>query len=282
MSSPTGLPPAPPGRPLEGHVALVTGAGGGLEGNMGAGIAHCLAARGATVHVNDLTEDRAARTAGELAGKGYDAAPLAGDVSLPGAAADLVGRVEQASGRLDILVNNAGIAGRSAVVDTSDEEWRRVLGVNLDAPFMLTRAALRVMRPRGYGRIVNVASIASIRISYLAGVAYTASKAGLLGLTRHAAVEAARYGITVNAVLPGVTVTPLIEELTTRESLEAIARTVPAQRAGRPVDVGWTVAWLASPEAAYVTGTGVPVDGAMTVLPGDFSSYAENSHKDLG
>lgn len=270
------------GRPLEGQVALVTGAGGGVDRNIGAAIARCLAERGATVHVNDLTVEAAAETAEELIGRGLRAHPAAADVASTGAGDDLVASVLAASGRLDILVNNAGVAGRNAVTDTSDEEWRRVLGVNLDGPFMLTRAALRVMRPRRYGRIVNVASIAAIRISYLAGVAYTTSKAGLMGLTRHAAVEAARHGITVNAVLPGVTVTPLIERYTTPESLDAIARSTPAQRAGRPDDVARTVAWLASPDAAYVTGIGVPVDGAVTVLPGDYSGYARNSQKDLG
>ncbi|PBC51511.1 SDR family NAD(P)-dependent oxidoreductase [Rhodococcus sp. ACPA1] len=273
---------ASPDAPLSGRIALVTGAGGGEAGGIGAGIARCLGAQGATVCVNDIDATSAQRTVDELNTAGVKAFPVVGSVGDSESADAMIRTVEDTIGPLDILVNNAGIVGRSSVANTSDDEWKRVLGVNLDGPFYMSRAALTAMRPRGYGRIVNIASIAGIRISYLGGIAYTASKSGLLGLTRHMAAEVAQHGITVNAVLPGVTITPLVESATTEESRAAIAESVPAQRAGRPEDVGWTVCYLASDHAAYISGTSVPVDGAMTVLPGDFSGYRSNSHKDIG
>jgi 3-oxoacyl-[acyl-carrier protein] reductase len=271
-----------PARTLDGRIALVTGAGGGESGGIGAGIARCLGASGATVVVNDLTEDAAQRTIDNLAAMGMKAFAAVGDIADSDVVHNMIARIEEEVGPVDILVNNAGIVGRSSVMNTSDDEWRRVLRVNLDAPFMLSREVLPYMRDRTYGRIVNIASIAATRTSYLGGIAYTASKSGLLGITRHMAAEVAQFGITVNALLPGVTMTPLVESATTDESIAAISSMVPTGRPGRPDDIGWATAYLASEEAAYVNGTAIPVDGALTVLPGDFSGYRANSGKDVG
>lgn len=271
-----------PARTLDGRIAMVTGAGGGEGGGIGAGIARCLGASGAIVAVNDLTDDAAQRTIDNLAAMGVKAFAAVGDIGVPEVAHKMITRIEEEVGAIDILVNNAGIVGRSSVMNTSDDEWSRVLRVNLDAPFMLCRAVLPYMRDRDYGRIINIASIAGTRTSYLGGIAYTASKSGLLGITRHMAAEVAQYGITVNALLPGITMTPLVESTTTDESIAAISSMVPSGRPGRPDDIGWATAYLASEGAAYVNGTAIPVDGALTVLPGDFGGYRANSGKDVG
>ncbi|GAB92969.1 SDR family NAD(P)-dependent oxidoreductase [Gordonia rhizosphera] len=273
---------ATPGTSLTGRIALVTGAGGGAQGGIGAGIARCLGLRGAAVCVNDISDETAQRTVDWLTDDGIPAFPVVGNVADSDDASAMIGRVEREVGPIDVLVNNAGIVGRSSVLNTTDDEWSRVLRVNLDGPFVMSRAVLPHMRSRQHGRIVNISSIAGTRTSYLGGIAYTSSKSGLLGLTRHLAAEVAQYGITVNAILPGITMTPLVESATTEESIAAISQMVPSGRVGRPADIGWTVCFLASDEAGYVSGTAVPVDGALTVLPGDFSGYRTNSGKDVG
>jgi 3-oxoacyl-[acyl-carrier protein] reductase len=253
---------------LDGLAALVTGAGGGI----GAAIARELARAGAAVVVNDLDGAAAAATAGAI---GPRARAHAADVSDPEAAAGLVAAASE-HGRLDVLVNCAGILGRARVADMSDEEWRRVLAVNLDGCFHTCRAAVPVMERAGFGRIVNVASIAGIRISYVGSAAYTASKAGLIGFTRHLAVEVAPAGITVNAVLPGVTATPLLEGA----DLDALAASIPAGRAATPEDHAALVAFLAGPAAGHITGAAIPIDGGISLLPGSYAAYRASSGKD--
>ena len=268
-------------RRLEGMVALVTGAGGGEAGGIGAGIARCLAQQGARVAVNDLNADYAAKTVQQLQAMGAEAWSVLGSVADSAQAAGLVSGTVEHFGQLDILVNNAGVSGRSPVVRMPDEEWLRVIGVNLHGPFFTSRAAVPLMRERGFGRIINIASVAAIRISFLGGASYTASKAGLLGLTRHLAAEVAQYGITVNAILPGGTVTPLFKSNAPVEKMAELVKSSPAQRLAEPEDMGRLAAFLASREAGYITGTAIPVDGAVTVLPGDFSTYQANSGKEL-
>jgi NAD(P)-dependent dehydrogenase (short-subunit alcohol dehydrogenase family) len=241
---------------LDGLAALVTGAGGGI----GAAIARELARAGATVVVNDVDGATAAATAGSI---GPQARAHAADVSDPDAAAGLVAAASE-HGRLDVLINCAGILGRARVADMSDEEWRRVLAVNLDGCFHTCRAAVPLMERAGFGRIVNVASIAGIRISYVGSAAYTASKAGLIGFTRHLAVEVAPAGITVNAVLPGVTATPLLEGA----DLDALAASIPAGRAATPEDHAALVAFLAGPAPATSRARRSPSTAASRSCPG--------------
>lgn len=270
-------------RSLEGMIALVTGAGGGERGGIGAGIARCLAREGARVAVNDLAGESAAATVAQLQALGAEAWPVLGNVADSAQAASLVARTVEHFGHLDILVNNAGIGGGPAAVERmTDEDWHQVINVNLHGPFYTSRAAVQMMRPRGFGRIINIASVAAIRISYLGGAAYTASKAGLLGLTRHLAAEVAQHGITVNAVLPGATLTPLFQSRASEELVAKIGEGIPAQRLASPEEMGWIVAFLASREAGYLTGAAIPVDGAATVLPGDFTAYRSKSGKDIG
>lgn len=259
---------------LRGRTVLITGAGGGI----GAGIATEMARQGATVVVNDYVAASAETMAAALASQGFSAFAIAGDVTDASGVSAMMAAIESRGLGVDVLVNNAGITGEKHVEDIDTATWNRVMEVNLTAPFQLSLAVLPGMRRRGFGRIINIASIAGIRISVLGGAAYTASKSGLIGLTRHLASELAPHGITVNAILPGVTVTPLVKLHTDAEQLARIEAQVPVGRAGTPTDVGHLATHLASDGASYITGAAIPVDGALTVLPGDYSQYRATRH----
>jgi NAD(P)-dependent dehydrogenase (short-subunit alcohol dehydrogenase family) len=237
-----------------GRVALVTGAARGL----GRATAARLLARGARVAVNVRGEERAARLAEEL-GPGTLAAP--GDLARPEDIAGVVRRTLDSFGRLDILVNNAALALSTRFEKIPEEEWRRALDVNVTAPFLLLRAALPAMKAQGYGRVVNLSSTAGKSVSTLGGAHYTTSKAALLGLTRAAAKELGPYGITVNAVCPGLIDTELTRENATPADLAAYARSFPVPRLGEPVEVADLICFLASEQAGYITGAAVDING---------------------
>jgi 3-oxoacyl-[acyl-carrier protein] reductase len=239
---------------FSGRVALITGAARGL----GRATAGRLLERGAAVAVNVRREDRAEAVARELGERAF-AAP--GDIAEPAAAGAIVQRILDRCGRLDVLVNNAALALSTRFEKISEEEWRRAMDVNVTAPFLLIRAALPAMKAAGYGRIVNISSTAGKTVSTLGGAHYTTSKAALLGLTRAAAKELGPYGITVNAVCPGLIDTELTRENATDEALAAYARGFPIQRLGRPVEVADLICFLASDEAGYITGASLDING---------------------
>lgn len=254
---------------LTGRRVLVTGAGGGI----GFGIASVLSSLGAVVAVNDISASNAERAAADLAAAGGSAIAVPGDVTDAASAAHLVAAATMGLGGLDGLVNNAGIPGTRDFEDITRESWDRVISLNLSAPFHLSVLAAPHLRASGSGRIVNIASIAATRVSVLGGAAYTASKSGLVGLTRHLSMELARDGVTVNAILPGVTVTPLVRANTTPEKLVEIEAGVPVGRAGTAQDPGWLAAFLLSEQASYVSGSAIEVDGGLTALPGNYQAY---------
>ena len=236
-------------------VALVTGASKGI----GAAIAKALAADGWHVAVNYRSDDAGAKaTVGAIEGAGGKAAALHGDVA-NGAPDELFAKVEEAlGGPVLALVNNAGVRADNLTIQIEDADWDTVLNTNLSAAFRLTKRSLKPMLRARYGRIVNVASIVGPRAN--AGQAnYAAAKAGLIGMTKTVSHEVARRGITVNAVAPG-----FIETDMTKDMLDGVVKSIPARRAGQPEEVAAAVRFLASDDAAYVTGTTLFVDGGMS------------------
>jgi len=236
--------------------ALVTG------GSRGIGRACCLrlAQDGFHVAVNYRQgADEALAVVAEIEAAGGKAFALQGDVAQPGEAERLVQAVLAETGRLDVLVNNAGIARDNLVLRMSDEEFALVLETNLSGAFRLVRAALRPMLKQRGGRIINISSIAGM-VGNPGQANYSAAKAGMLGLTRSVAKEVASRGITVNAVAPGLIDTEMSGAIKGREQLVA---SIPLGRAGTPEEVAAAVAFLASPDAAYITGATLPVDGGL-------------------
>jgi len=241
-------------RPDKGS-ALVTGASRGI----GAAVARRLAAAGWPVGLNYRSdEEGATRVAHEIETAGGAAAPLPGDVSDPAAAEQLPTDLEDRFGPVLVLVNNAGVRDDAIALQIDDEAWSRVLDTNLSGAFRLTRRALRPMIRERFGRVINIASVVG-RPANPGQANYAASKAGLIGLTGTLAAEVARRGVTVNAVAPGFIETEMTEGVGS-DLLDA----VPARRAGTPEDVAACVSFLASPEAGYVTGTTLTVDGGLT------------------
>jgi len=240
-------------------VAIVTGAARGL----GRAAAARLLQRGATVAVHVRDEARAQALASEL---GEGAVAVAGDLAAPGVAAEIARRVLERCGRVDILVNNAALARSTRFPDLSAEEWRLALEVNMTAPFLLIQALLPAMRAQGYGRIVNVSSTAGRSVSTLGGAHYTASKAGLIGLTRAAAKELGKWGITVNAVCPGMIDTELTRENASDELLGKLAASFPVRRLGTAREVADLICFAASEEAGYITGASLDINGGDLML----------------
>jgi len=242
---------------LTGKSALVTGASGGI----GSAIARCLHAAGAAVALTGTRREVLDALAGEL-GERVHVAPA--DLADPAAAAKLVKEVEGALGRVDILVNNAGLTRDMLSMRLSDEDWAKVLDVNLGAPFRLSRAVLRGMMQRRWGRIVNITSIVGVMGN--AGQAnYAASKAGMIGMSKSIAQEVASRGITVNCLAPGFVETAMTGALKD-DIKEKLLASVPVRRLGTPEDVAAGVLYLASVEASYVTGQTLHINGGMAMI----------------
>ncbi len=242
---------------LSDQKALVTGASGGIGG----AIARALHAQGAVVGLTGTRAEALEALAGEL---GERAHVLACDLSDTAACDALPARAEEALGGLDILVNNAGLTRDNLLARMKDEEWDRVLAVNLTASFRLVRASLRGMMRRRHGRIIGITSI--VGVTGNPGQAnYAASKAGMIGFSKSLAGEVASRGITVNCVAPGFIATPMTDALNEKQR-EAILRAVPAARLGEGDDIAAAVIYLASREAAYVTGQTLHVNGGMAMI----------------
>jgi 3-oxoacyl-[acyl-carrier protein] reductase len=242
---------------LTGRKALVTGATGGL----GQAIARALYQQGATVALSGTRPAALEALAAEL---GERASPVAADLSDKDSVEGLIPAAEAAIGPLDILVNNAGITRDNLFMRMKDEEWEQVLAVNLTAAFRLSRAAVKGMMRRRFGRIVNIGSVVGSTGNPGQGN-YAASKAGLIGMTKAMAAEVASRNITVNCVAPGFIESPMTDALNEKQR-EAILRTVPIGRLGTGSEVASAVVYLASNEAAYVTGHTMHVNGGMAMF----------------
>jgi 3-oxoacyl-[acyl-carrier protein] reductase len=243
---------------LEGRVALVTGAGGGI----GAATARRFAREGATVVVNDVDLELARPLVTELQKEGARALSIAADVTVRGDVEAMVDHVVGEFGRLDVLVNNAGVNRDAMSHKMTEEQWDQVLAVNLKGTFLCAQAVLAGMRERGWGRVINTSSVGSL--GNIGQANYAASKAGVIGLTRTLALEYAKYGITVNCVAPGPVMTRMLAGVP--EAIrEKIVAKVPVGRIARPEEIAAVHAFLASEDAAFITGQVLFVDGGMSV-----------------
>jgi len=242
---------------LSGKTALVTGATGGIGG----AIAKALHGQGANVVLSGTRADALSAAKAALGERAF-AAPcnLSDAASLDG----LIKTAEGLAGPVDILVNNAGITRDNLFLRMKDEEWDQVIAVNLTAAFRLSRAVLRGMMKKRWGRIVNITSVVGTMGNPGQGN-YAAAKAGLTGMTKSLAAEVASRNITVNCVAPGFVVTPMTDALTEAQKEGSLAR-IPAGRFGTPEEIGAAVAYLASEEAGYVTGQTLHANGGMAMI----------------
>jgi len=242
---------------LTGKTALVTGA----SGTIGAAIASTLHAQGATVAISGTRREILDELAAKLRERVH-AMPC--NLADPVATEALVPRVEEAMGRLDILVANAGLTRDNLLVQLRDEDWEQVIAINLSATFRLARAAVRGMMRRRFGRVVAITSV--VGTTGNPGQAnYVAAKAGITGLVKAMAQEYAKRGVTANCVAPGFIVTSMTDKLNEKQR-ETIVAKIPASRAGTPAEVAAAVVFLASDEAAYVTGQTLHVNGGMAMI----------------
>jgi 3-oxoacyl-[acyl-carrier protein] reductase len=249
------------GRPrLAGRVAIITGAGS--PRGIGRASAVRLAQDGADVVVGDLDLAGAETVAGEVRALGRRSLAVRTDVTSEADVATLVQRALQKFGRIDILVNNAGITQPKRVADITVADWEKVLAVNLKGTFLCSKAVLPTMLQQGYGRIVNLSSVSAKRGGGVFGGAhYSAAKAGILGFAKALAREVAAQGITVNSVTPGLVATDIrggLEDLATQLEL---SKDIPAKRMAKPEEVAAAIAFLASEDAAYITGEEIDING---------------------
>jgi len=247
---------------LEGKVALVTGAAGGI----GAATCRRLAAEGAAVAVTDLDLSRVRDVAGDVRGGAYEL-----DVRSTDSIRAAVDAAESELGPLDVLVNNAGYEEFGFFVTTTEDQWDRILAVNLRGVIAVTHAVLPGMHERGHGRIVNVASEAG-RVGSHGSSIYSAAKAGVIGFTKTVAREAARYGVACNAVAPGPIDTPMLmqapEELGDlgKRVIRGMVKSTALRRVGQPDEVAAAIAFLASDDASYITGQALGVSGGLAMI----------------
>ena len=242
---------------LEGKTALVTGATGGI----GSAIARSLHSHGVSVVLSGRNEDLLKELADDI---GDRVIYFSASLDAPNSAADLFKNAKQALGSVDILVNNAGVTRDALAIRMSDDDWSRVIEVNLTSSFRLARAALKGMMRNRWGRVINITSVVGFT-GNLGQTNYVASKAGLSGMSKALAAEVASRGITVNCVAPGFINTPMTDALSEPQRA-AIMQRIPAGRLGEPADVAACVTFLASNQACYVTGQTIHVNGGMAMI----------------
>ncbi len=242
---------------FSGKCALITGAAGGI----GRAIARQLHGQGATIALTDMNRAGMEELAAEL---GERVHVLEANLTDPEAAGTLISEAEKAMGRIDILVNNAGLTRDNLAMRMKDEEWQLVLDVNLTAAFRLARACLRPMMKQRSGRIIGMASIVGA-VGNAGQANYAASKGAMIAMGKSLAQEVASRGITVNSVAPGFIATPMTDALSDEQKQRLVAN-IPGGRLGTPDDVATAVTFLASDEAAYITGQTLHVNGGMAML----------------
>jgi 3-oxoacyl-[acyl-carrier protein] reductase len=254
---------------LEGQAAVVTGAASGV----GRGIAHVLAAEGARVAIADVNKAGAETVAAALNDEGYEALAVEVDVTERSSTDAMAAALVDAFGGIHILAANAGVYPRVRLADMTDTDWDRVMGINVKGALHAIQSCLPSMLERGTGRIVLTSSVTGPITGYPGFAHYGASKAAMLGMMRSIALELARRGVTINAVLPGNVRTEGLDDLGEEHKRKMLAA-IPMGEFADPTDVGWAVRFLASPEARYITGQTLVVDGGQ-VLPESQDALAE-------
>lgn len=244
---------------LTNRVALITGSGRGI----GRAIATTMATAGATIVINDVSSTSADEAVQAIQAEGGKATSIVADISSAEEVDRMIKETLDTHGQLDILVNNAGITRDTLLMRMKDEDFDRVMQINLRGVFLCTRAAIRPMMKQRSGRIINISSVVGL-MGNPGQVNYAAAKAGVLGITKSTAREVASRNITVNAIAPGYIQTELTHVLS-EEARQAFLNTIPLARPGQPQDVAWMVCFLASDQAAYVTGQTFNVDGGMVM-----------------
>lgn len=244
---------------LKEKTALVTGAAQGI----GKSIAVTLAKEGAHVAICDVNLEKAQETAKEIEGLGVKSMAVKTNVSDAKECEDLVNIVVEKFGKLDILVNNAGVTRDGLLVRMSEQDWDLVIAINLKGTFNCTKSAAKYMMKARYGRIVNISSVIGL-MGNAGQTNYSASKAGVIGITKSAAKELSGRNVTVNAIAPGYIATAMTDKLT-EDQRNSMVKLVPLGRIGQPQDVANAVLFLASPLADYITGQVIPVDGGMVM-----------------
>ena len=249
------------GNKLCNQVAIVTGAGQG----MGAAIANLIAEEGGQVVVSDINEEKALIIVEEIRQKHNQVLAVRADVTKEKDVRILVATTIEHYGTISILVNNAGILYPTRIEQITKSEWDQVLDVNLNGTFLCSQAVLETMKKNGFGRIVNISSSAGRSVSTLGGAHYTAAKAGVLGFTRALAKEVAPFGITVNAICPGLIDTEMVRAECTPEQISAYEVSFPISRLGQPYEIAQLVLFLTT-DAAYITGASIDINGGDLMI----------------
>ncbi len=249
------------GNKLCNQVAIVTGAGQG----MGAAIANLIAEEGGQVVVSDINEEKALIIAEEIRQKHNQVLAVRADVTKEKDVKMLAATTIEHYGTISILVNNAGILYPTRIEQITKSEWDQVLDVNLNGTFLCSQAVLETMKKNGFGRIVNISSSAGRSVSTLGGAHYTAAKAGVLGFTRALAKEVAPFGITVNAICPGLIDTEMVRAECTPEQISAYEVSFPISRLGQPYEIAQLVLFLTT-DAAYITGASIDINGGDLMI----------------
>ena len=242
---------------LKNKIAIITGSGQG----MGKQCALALSKMGMKTVINDLDETKANNTAEIIQESGSDVLVACGNVSLKNDVQEVIGKTIERFGSIHVLINNAGVLRPTKVLDISEDEWDWIISVNLKGTFLFSQAVLLHMREQQWGRIINFSSTAGKNVSTVGGAHYTAAKAGILGLTRHLAKEESSFGITVNAICPGLIDTEMVRDTINENDINKYIDSFPIKRLGTPNEVASLVCFLVSKESGYITGASFDING---------------------